>query len=216
MSTEDRSDRDDDGLRLLIVDHLRRYGSEAGRVADSFAKQHAMHPTDFQALVVVVNAESRGRPATPGSLRQSLNLTSGAVTAAIDRLVRSGHVRREPDPADGRITRIRHATAGRTLAGEFFGPLGHSTAGVMGSFTRAELLVIEHFMASMTDALAQHRNRVEHPSPGEPPSPDEQANPLDQAQPVEQAPPHPGAPGGVQERRASAGLFGVDPGLHPE
>ncbi|MCW2811262.1 MAG: putative MarR-family transcriptional regulator [Friedmanniella sp.] len=162
-STEpsDPSEPSGDALRRLIVDHLRRYGSEAGRVADSFARQHAMHPTDFQALVIVMNAERQGEPATPGSLRQSLNLTSGAVTAAIDRLVRSGHVRREPDPEDGRSVRIRRAGPGQDLAREFFGPLGQRTAGVMQSLGPEELRVIEAFMRSMTEAMTAHRAEVE-------------------------------------------------------
>ena len=77
-------------LRGLVVDHLRRYGAEASRVVDVFAKTHGMHPTDLQALVLVLNGERQGQPATPGVLRQVLNLTSGAVTGTVDRLVRAG------------------------------------------------------------------------------------------------------------------------------
>src|SRR5919107_1245509 len=101
-----------DRLRALITAHLRRYGAEASRVVDVFAKTHGMHPTDLQALVLILNSERQGQAATPGSLRQMLNLTSGAVTGAVDRLGRAGHVRREPDAHDRRQVRLRFDRAG--------------------------------------------------------------------------------------------------------
>src|ERR687889_2791048 len=87
-----------DRLRALITAHLRRYGAEASRVVDVFAKTHGMHPTDLQALVLVLNGERQGEPATPGVLRQGLNLTSGAVTGAGDRLGRGRPRGRGPPP----------------------------------------------------------------------------------------------------------------------
>jgi DNA-binding MarR family transcriptional regulator len=157
------------GLRALITDHLRRYGAEASRVVDVFAKAHAMHPTDLQALVVILNAERQGEPATPGTLRQVLNLTSGAVTGAVDRLVRAGHVRREPDAHDRRQVRLHQAAAGRELGTEFFGPLGERVAATMAGYDASELALIEHFMAAMAEAMAEHRRALEDgPPPPEP------------------------------------------------
>ena len=51
-------------LRERIEDHLRRYGAETSRLIDQFAKLPAMHPTDFQALTAIVNAQRQGTPAT--------------------------------------------------------------------------------------------------------------------------------------------------------
>ena len=149
------------GLRALITDHLRRYGAEASRVVDVFAKTHAMHPTDLQALVLILNAERQGEPATPGTLRQVLNLTSGAVTGAVDRLVRAGHVRREPDAHDRRQVRLHQAEAGQELGNEFFGPLGRRVEATMAGYDARELALIEQFMRSMAEAMAEHRRSLE-------------------------------------------------------
>ena len=151
-------------VRRRISDHLRRYGAESSRVGDTFAKLHTMHPTDLQALVLILDAERAGVPATPGVLRQELNLTSGAVTGAVDRLVRAGHVRREPDPDDRRQVRLHQASPGAQLGEEFFGPLAQRIEARMSSYDRHELAVIEGFMAAMADAMAQHRRWLEDPS----------------------------------------------------
>ena len=151
-------------LRALITDHLRRYGAEASRVVDVFAKSHAMHPTDLQALVVILNAERQGEPATPGMLRQVLNLTSGAVTGAVDRLVRAGHVRRAADAHDRRQVRLHQDVAGQELGREFFGPLGRRVEATMAGYDERELELIERFMRSMAEAMTEHRRSLEDPA----------------------------------------------------
>ena len=144
-------------LSALIEDHLRQYGAESSRVSDVFAARHDVHPTDLQALVIIMNAERQGDPATPGLLRHALNLTSGAVTGAIDRLVRSGHVRREPDLHDRRQIRLHYAESGMRLASAFFGPLGERTDAIMARFDVDQLRIIESFMHDIAVAMADHR-----------------------------------------------------------
>ncbi|GAA1427107.1 MarR family winged helix-turn-helix transcriptional regulator [Microlunatus lacustris] len=155
-------------LRALITDHLRRYGAEASRVVDVFAKTHRMHPTDLQALVLILNSERQGRAATPGTLRQVLNLTSGAVTGAVDRLVRAGHVRRVPDAHDRRQVRLHQDQAGQELGREFFGPLGARIGASIERYDDDQLELIEDFMATVAEAMAEHRRSLED---GPPPPP---------------------------------------------
>lgn len=150
-------------LRALITDHLRRYGSEASRVVDVFAKTHAMHPTDLQALVLILASERQGQAATPGTLRQLLNLTSGAVTGTVDRLVRAGHVRREPDAHDRRQIRLHQDRGGLELGREFFGPLAARVEGSMAGYDEEQLELIEGFIKAMAEAMAAHRHSLEPP-----------------------------------------------------
>jgi DNA-binding MarR family transcriptional regulator len=159
MANSTRRDR----LRELVVDHLRRYGAESSRVTEVFAKTHGMHPTDLQALVLILNAERQGEAATPGMLRQMLNLTSGAVTGAVDRLVREGHVRREPDAHDRRQVRLHQDHTGQQLGREFFGPLGLRVDQAMQRYDEQQLELIEDFMRTMAEAIAQHRRDLEEP-----------------------------------------------------
>ena len=157
-------------LRGLVVDHLRRYGAEASRVVDVFAKTHGMHPTDLQALVLILNAERQGEPATPGTLRQVLNVTSGAVTGTVDRLVRAGHVRRVPDAHDRRQVRLHQDDAGRQLGDEFFGPLGRRVGAAMARYDEEQLELIEDFLRTVAVAMAEHRQSLEDDPPSAPPA----------------------------------------------
>lgn len=148
-------------LRERIGRHLRRYGAESSRIIEVFAKTHAMHPTDLQALVVIVNAQTEGTPATPGTLGRTLGITSGAVTGAIDRLVAAGHVTRKPDEHDRRQTRLHWQGPAMALAYEFFGPLGERTDPILARFAPAELEVIEQFLAAVADSTADYRAELE-------------------------------------------------------
>lgn len=140
-----------------ITDHLRRYGSEMSRVVDIFARRNRMPAHDVHALTVIVNAERQGAPATPGDLQRALTLTSGAVTGLVDRLVRAGHVRRQPDERDRRRVRLHSGEAGRRLGQQFFGPLGERTDRIMAARSPAELAVIESFLAEVVGATVSYR-----------------------------------------------------------
>lgn len=154
----DRGNADEHAaLRERIVTHLRRYGAETTRIIDLFAKTHAMHPTDFQALVVILNADSEGDPATPGMLGRMLGITSGAVTGAVDRLVAAGHVTRTPDDRDRRQTRLHWRGPAVQLATEFFGPLGERAEPMMNRYREAELRTVERFLAEMAELMADYR-----------------------------------------------------------
>jgi DNA-binding MarR family transcriptional regulator len=63
------------------------------------------------ALIALARAEHR----TMGELALELGLTESAATRMVDRLVRTNLVRRERDPGDRRVVRVRLSTYGRQL-----------------------------------------------------------------------------------------------------
>jgi DNA-binding MarR family transcriptional regulator len=89
-----------------------------------------------------MHAEGAGDPLTPGRLGEQIGLSSGATTAAIDRLERSGHLRRTRESGDRRVVHLRYGRPGMVLAAEFFGPLGKRTDDVMVGFTDDELATV--------------------------------------------------------------------------
>jgi DNA-binding MarR family transcriptional regulator len=147
-------------LREEIVELLRTYSLEAQHVGHAFAQRHGLHPTDLQALIAVMHAEGAGDPLTPGRLGEQIGLSSGATTAAIDRLERSGHLRRIRESADRRVVHLRYGRPGMVLATEFFGPLGRRTDDVMAGFTDDELATVRRFLAGMTAAVTAHHHEV--------------------------------------------------------
>ncbi|AGZ42452.1 MarR family winged helix-turn-helix transcriptional regulator [Actinoplanes friuliensis] len=155
-----------DRLRDEIVTLLRSYSVEAQQVGHTFAQSHGLHPTDLQALIAVMHAEGRGDPLTPGRLGEAIGLSSGATTAAIDRLERAGHLRRTRESTDRRVVHLRYGEPGMALALEFFGPLGQRTDNVMKDFTDEDLATVERFLHGMTTALSAHHAAVRAPKAG--------------------------------------------------
>jgi DNA-binding MarR family transcriptional regulator len=143
-------------LREEIVNLLREYSVVAQHVGHAFAQQHGLHPTDLQALIAVMHAEGRGAPLTPGRLGEAIGLSSGATTAAIDRLERLGHLRRSRESTDRRVVHLRYGAPGMALAAQFFGPLGRRTDTVMAGFSDADLTTVRRFLAGMTEATTAH------------------------------------------------------------
>ncbi|MEV4377283.1 MarR family winged helix-turn-helix transcriptional regulator [Streptosporangium sp. NPDC049644] len=129
---------------------MRRMNAEFNRVAHEFAHEHGLHITDVQALIKIFDAPS---PITPGRLREELNLTSGAVTACLDRLERAGHIRRVRDVYDRRVVHLHYLDAAREFAAAFFGPLGRSTDNALRRFSPEELRTVAAFLDAMNGEL---------------------------------------------------------------
>lgn len=96
----DEQERKELYQRLLVL--LGTYVVESGRVVDAFAAAQQVHRSDFLALMVITGTRRAAGPVTPKTLIEALNLTSGAVTGVVDRLVRTGHVERLTDSLDRR------------------------------------------------------------------------------------------------------------------
>lgn len=149
-----------DRQRQAVVELLRVYSVEATHVGHAFAQRHGLHPTDLQALIHVMHAEGNDAPLTPGRLGEALGLSSGATTAAIDRLERAGHLRRTRESSDRRVVHLRYGEPGMRLALEFFGPLGQRSDDVMDRFSDADLAIVRRFLEGMTEALAAHHHEM--------------------------------------------------------
>jgi DNA-binding MarR family transcriptional regulator len=149
-----------DELAGDITADLRTYTVDAQHVGHAFAARHGLGQTDLQALIAVMDAERGGDPITPGRLGEQLNLSSGSVTALIDRLERAGHIRRDRDTTDRRKIFLRYAERGARVAVEFFRPLGRRTDAVMDRFTEEELEIVHRFMREMVGSMRDHRDAM--------------------------------------------------------
>ncbi|MEU8123889.1 MarR family winged helix-turn-helix transcriptional regulator [Spirillospora sp. NPDC049024] len=159
----DKADEEPQGpadLRSFAVE-LRRMNAEFNRIAHEFAHASGLHPTDVQALVAIMDAPQRtlDRPMTPGRLREELNVTSGAVTACLDRLERLGHITRVRDPADRRVVHLRYEPSAMTMARDYFRPLSESTEAARSGFGEEDLRLILRFLRAMNDELSALRTR---------------------------------------------------------
>ncbi|MFE5220224.1 MULTISPECIES: MarR family winged helix-turn-helix transcriptional regulator [unclassified Streptomyces] len=137
---------------------LRTLNSEVNRIAHAFAQAHGLHATDVHALAAIMDASAiDGGPMTPSRLRERLNLTSGAVSACLDRLERAGHISRTRDGADRRVVHLHYNPQARHLAREYFRPLARGTEAARRQFTPDQLETIAAFLHTLNVELAAER-----------------------------------------------------------
>jgi len=87
-----------------VLNLLRRYRAAEAQMRARTRSSMGMGETDLLALRLLLQAERRGELLRQRDLAAALGLASPSVTALVDRLVKSGHVRREPHPEDRRAT----------------------------------------------------------------------------------------------------------------
>jgi DNA-binding MarR family transcriptional regulator len=146
---------------------LRRLVEDGGRLVEVFARSRSMRAVDIQALTAVRLAERGGEPQTPGDLSQTLLLTSGAVTGLVDRLVRAGLMRREPDRQDRRRVRLRTTEEGAQVAGELLDLAQDGTQDVLSGFDTDELRIVRRFLDEIASVSTGYLWALEAPRPGE-------------------------------------------------
>jgi DNA-binding MarR family transcriptional regulator len=119
------------------------------KMDDTAARGMGVNRTDARALDIV----ERLGPVTAGRLSIDAGLTSGAVTAVIDRLVEKGYVRRVADPSDRRRVLIEKTEKLDKVAKHFYGPLHDRGLQWIDKFSNAELETIVRFLKLGTDMV---------------------------------------------------------------
>jgi DNA-binding MarR family transcriptional regulator len=119
--------------RLVRV--LGRSAAQYAFFAQAVAAQLGIAPTDLECLALL---EDQG-PASAGQLAEVLNLTTGAITGVVDRLVAAGFVVRESDPADRRRVIVQLVTERTGQVEAAYRPLLDSLAVALQDASEAEL-----------------------------------------------------------------------------
>ncbi|MFE0763624.1 MarR family winged helix-turn-helix transcriptional regulator [Streptomyces smyrnaeus] len=128
-------------LRRQLGEQIRALQSATEAVDAATADRLGINRTDLHCLDVLTQRES----ATPSQLGAALGLTTGSVTAMLDRLARLGYLTREPDPNDRRKSVVRATTAIRRGADDLYGPLAEEGAALLGRYSLPELELLLDF-----------------------------------------------------------------------
>ena len=98
---------------------------------------------------------------TAGELATACGLTTGAVTAVLDRLERAGFVARVRDDSDRRKVNVEVTPRHYEAAGEIWRPLMEDWQRTLAAkFTAAELRVVTDFLKTASELGERHARRI--------------------------------------------------------
>src|SRR5262249_29790646 len=125
-----------------VVAGLRRLDASLDLLDERVAASLGIGRTDLRGMEIV----SRGGGVPPTQLARELRLTTGSVTALIDRLEAAGLIRRADDPADRRKVLVQLTTAGREREKIHFAPLAREMLRALDQYSDAELWLVADFL----------------------------------------------------------------------
>lgn len=104
---------------------------------------------------------ARGGPMTAQQLGEATGLSSGSVTALVDRLIDQGFVERRPDADDRRRVIITASGPRMAAFGPLFAGLGQRFAPHLAEFSVKERKVVARFLEALVNTVREHREALE-------------------------------------------------------
>jgi len=141
------SSRQDDAQRARVAELSRELYRQATALAWAICESSGLHHTDAAALRALDAAA--GEPVTVSRLGADLRLSSGAVTALVDRLEHHGMVRRQRDAADRRRVYVALTPKARQLGAELLAPIGERIQRAIGALDERELEAVAAFLSTL-------------------------------------------------------------------
>lgn len=133
---------------VIIQSELQAFSTQVYLFQQRIAEKMKLHPTDFYSIHLL----DKYGELTAGQLASHLSLTSGATTAAIDRLVELGYAERAASNTDRRSTIIRLRSDGiQKMRNEYSSVNGRVQDG-LEQFPDVELDIIERFLRVLAES----------------------------------------------------------------
>ena len=126
------------------------------RFEDAAAEYFGVNRTAMRCMDVL----ERDGQLSAGEIARQTGLTSGAVTALLDRLERAGYVRRLRDDADRRRILVELTEKALHGAAEVYGPFVDVLA-EYATYSDAELRLITRYIERGSELLIKHAARIE-------------------------------------------------------
>jgi len=110
-------------------------------------------------LVALMHLSASPEGLGPTELAHRLHITTGAMTAMLDRLASYGHVERAPHPSDRRKLVVRITPHARDEAMIHIGPLRDELVALAERLTPSERDVVGRFLDGAVDIVERHAGR---------------------------------------------------------
>jgi DNA-binding MarR family transcriptional regulator len=132
---------------------IRKFTRSSLMLQHDISQEAGLNATDAECLDYLMEMG----PSTAGALAQATGLTTGAVTSLIDRLERSGFVKRTADPKDRRkviVSLIPERKAGITAR---YSRLAAAVQELLSSYSKKELAFLIGHTKALTAAFEKQQ-----------------------------------------------------------
>lgn len=144
-----------------LMSALRLISAAEQSHCKAIAHRLRMTASELEALSFTLD---HGAP-TAGDIGRKLNLTSGAVTGVIDRLVQRGFVERVDDPRDRRKVAVRPVAARVAPISELFGPIESALADLLARYSQRQIVAIAQFLELAAELVLARTEELERGKP---------------------------------------------------
>jgi DNA-binding MarR family transcriptional regulator len=129
----------------------------------ALANRFGLNATDYKCLDIAKHEAT----VTAGRLAELTGLTTGAITAALDRLELAGFIRRERDAADRRKVVVCVLPGGQEKLAPFFADLGRVMTALHQKYSRDQLALILDYQARCVAILKAQTKALGNKRAGE-------------------------------------------------
>jgi len=144
------------GLLIALRDAGREHSDATVLWHATIAERVGIHPTDYKTMSLL---QRRG-PLTAGAIAEATALTTGSVTALVDRLEQRRFARRVHDPADRRRVLVEATPQGIETFAPFFKSPELSQHRLYAPYSAGQLEVILDFLGRSAERLRRATARV--------------------------------------------------------
>lgn len=143
-------------LKQRVIRGARQYGINTVLFRHLIGERLGLNVTDMECLGLLFHQ----RIATPSELARHTGLTSGATTAMLDRLERSGLIERRPNPDDRRGTLIVLLQSGAEKVGPWFDSVRHAEEQLLSGYSEKELELLAGFFEQSAAMWERERKKM--------------------------------------------------------
>jgi len=145
------------GLIAEMVAEVRQQQIAYDRFHDAVAAYLGVNRTDLRCLDIL---DLTGRRAA-GEVAAEMGMSTGAVTALLDRMEKAGYIRRVRDPGDRRRVLVELTEQARERGWEIYQPFTELTGPAFVRFTDEQLATVRDFLQVGNDFYAVQTARIE-------------------------------------------------------
>ena len=143
---------------LTLVERLHRRLLDV--IKDEFDRRGRADINSVQALLLYNIGD---KELTAGELRSRMGLSGAAITYLVERMIASGHLRRESHPADRRKVILRYAQHGIDVGRAFFTPLADHTHRALADLSDDDLAAAHRVFTAVLAAMGGFRTDLSAP-----------------------------------------------------